>query len=332
MLIPFGLDFGLRPKMALLFDTAFVENYRKAECGGLAYFNVVDSEENEEPFEFGFMMKNEKYADLFLDSLLSWQEKSGGDSNAIDMEFLEQKNGEYLLSFGPNYRLTIDRMLPTHLKQYVVPLAFQVFQSKAGMRISPSFRLFRDKYIKGRKVAVRYYIVDENYSVRKKSERYFVKTEFKFSKEGELTGDSLYNPLINREIKKKKPPVKSKTDADVIDERMKKLADFFPLTYMRFFEEGWLAKITKTINTRYSSDQIFQAICNIILYERLKISDVPSKIDTSSAGHDLSLLEHLVNTHESFDSYFPDIAFFTKQSIEKQIRLDEKYFKTHSNK
>lgn len=331
MLRPFGLDFGLRPTMALLFDTTFVENYRKAECGGLAYFNLMDSEGNEEPFEFGFMMKNEKYADLFLDSLIAWQEKSDGNSNAIDMEFLEQKNGEYLLSFGPDLKLTINRMVPEHLKGYVIPIAIQAYQSKAGMRISPSFRLFRDKYVKGRKVAVRYYIVDENYKVRKKSERYFVKTEFKFSKEGELTGDSLYNPLINRAIKKEKPPKKLITDDDVKNERMKKLSYFFPLAQMRFFEENWLAEVTKSINKRYSSEQIFQAFCNILLLERLKKSNT-FRINTSSAGYDLSLLEYLIETHESFDSYFPDITFFTKQSLEKQIRLDEKYFKTYSDK
>ncbi|TCC88656.1 hypothetical protein EZ428_18640 [Pedobacter frigiditerrae] len=331
MLVPFGLDFGLRPTMALLFDTAFIENYRKAECGGLAYFNLADSKGNEEPYEFGFMMKNEKYAELFFDSLLGWQEKSGGDSNAIDMEFLEQKNGDYLLSFGPDLRLTIERMVPSHLKDYVIPMAIQAFQSKAGMRVSHSFRLFKDKYVKGRKVAVRYYIVDDNHRVRKKSERYFVKTEFKFSKEGELTGDSLYNPLINSELKKGKPPKKMMSGEDVITERMKKLGEFFPLAHMRFYEEDWVSEITKTINTRYSRDQVFQAICNILLFERLKRNDA-SKVKTDSAGYDLSLLEHLIETHESFDSYFPETSFFTKQSIEKQIRLDEKYFKTHSNK
>lgn len=330
MLLPFGLDYGLRPKMTLMFDTAFIENFQKAECGGLAYFNCLDSEGNEEPFELGFMMKNEKYAELFMDSLTAWKDSSNGDSRAIYMEFLEKINGEYLLSFGPDLKLTTSRMIPSHLEEYVFPMAIQSLQTKAGMRVSPSFRLFRDKYIEGRKIAVRYCTVDDNYRIQKKSERYIVKTEFKFSKEGQLTGDSLYNPLINPEFKKDKPPRLSTADKEVIDERMRKLSEFFPLTHMRYFDEGWLSETTKTINKRYSQEHIFQALCNIILFERLKKKD-SLKLNTTAAGFDLKIIDYLVENYESFDSFFPEDVIFTKQSVEKQIRLDEKYFKINSN-
>jgi len=331
MLSNFGLDYGIRPMMNLLMDISFIEHFEKAKCEGLAYLPCLNEEGIEEPFEFGFMMRNEEYANRFLDSLILWQDKSNGDSKAVDLEFYEQNNGDYLLSIGPDVRITMDRMIPQHIKDFVYPMSICAYQAKGGMRISHHYRSFRDRYVEGRKIAVRYYIVNDKYQLLKASERYFVKKEFKFSKEGQLTGDSLMNPILNRNISKEKPPKVYPLDERVQSERIEKLRTFFPLIHLKYFEEQWLEEVRSSINKRYIDGQIFQAICNLVLLERLKVEN-PSGINTNLKGYDLEVIRHLSETYESFDSIFPDDTFFTKQRIEKQIRLDEQYFKNNANK
>jgi len=330
MLTQFGMDYGLRPPMMLIADTVFVENFQKAKCQGLVYMSTAEADKNI-PFEFGFMMQKEEYAELFLDSLISWKEKSEGKSTAIDFEFLEKLNGEYMLSIAPNMRMFIDRMVPDHLADFVIPLAMQAYQAKDGMRIGENYLNFRDNYLEGRKIAVRYYLVDNSFAITKKSERYLVKTEFKFSKEGELQGDSEFNPLLNKQIKKSKPPKVEFDDPKFLEDRTNNLKYFFPITIQKLTQQEWLTDYIKSINNRYSSDQIRQAVANLILFERLRLSK-STDIETIKPGYGFSIIRYLAENHESFDSFFPDEEFFSKQIIEKQIRLDEKYFKLIANK
>lgn len=329
MLIQFGIDYGLRPKFGIIGDISFQENYDKAKCKGLVYVHCPDSTGKEMPCEFGFMMQEERYAEKFLDSLIAWKEKLD-DSRAIDLEFFEYKNGDYLLSISPNIKLLIESIIPDHLRDHVDPAVVQMYQGKGGMKISQNYRNFKENYLKGRNIAVRYFLVNEHNQIIKRSEKYFVKTEFKFSIENNLDDESKLNPILNRNIKRSKPPKIKKDDREFIDNRNKKLKYFFPVTYQRLRNEGWLSEVVSEINKRYSMDQIIQAVSNLIFMERLKQNDT-IKIDTARSGYDLELIKYLSENYESFNSYFPDSSIFNKQKIEKQIRLDEQYFKKQTN-
>lgn len=329
MITKFGMDYGLKPPLMLVPDISFFENYPKAECQGLVYVSCPDTTGREIPCEFGFMMKNEKYADLFLDSLISWQEKSK-TSKAVDLEFFEKLNGEYMLTIGTDMRLFMERMIPEHLSDFVSPLSVSAYHSKGGMQISKNYENFRDNYLEGRKIAVRYFLTDENHTITKKSEKYFVKTEFKFSKEGDKNASPM-NPLLYKEVEHEKMPMTDPASEEFLGYRVAKLKYFFPVTHQKVHKKDWLLDVIRTINKRYTSDQIFQGICNLVMYERFKNTD-NREIKLSESGSGIPIIEYLVENHESFDSYFPDASYFTKQVLEKQIRRDEKYVKLNLNK
>lgn len=330
MLTQFGLDYGLKPDFAILSDTSFQQNFSKAKCIGLAYIHCPDKNGNRIPCELGFLVEDGDYADKFLDSLIAWKEKSG-DSKAVDLEFIEYLNGDYLLSISPNVPILIERIIPEHLREHVNPSVIFVAQGKGGMRISENYKDFRDNYVEGRNIAIRYFIVDKNNNISKRSEKYFLKTEFKFYKEGQLGETSLLNPLINTNIKRSRPPKIAKDNEEFIKRRSNKLRYFFPVTFQKLNTERWLEGNIKSVSTKYSLDQITQAVCNLILFERLKQSTVPI-INTVENGYDLKIIEYLSENYESYNSYFPETEHFTKQKVERQIRLDEKYFKKRNLK
>lgn len=231
-----------------------------------------------------------------------------------------------MLSISPNIPILIQRIIPEHLREHVNPIVISISQGKDGMRISENYKYFRDNYVEGKNIAIRYFIVDKDNNISKRSEKYFLKTEFKFYKEGQLDETSILNPLINTNIKKSRPPKITKDNDDFIKLRNNKLRYFFPVTVQKLKTEGWLEGIIKGVSTKYSADQITQAVCNLILFERLKQSNVPT-INTVENGYDLKIIEYLSETYESYNSYFPETETFTKQKIERQIRLDEQYFK-----
>lgn len=330
MLAQFGLDYGLKPDFVIISDTSFQQNFSKAKCIGLVYIHCPDKNGNKIPCELGFMVHDEDSAEKFLNSLISWKEKSG-DSKAVNLEFIEYLNGDYMLSISPNVPILIQRIIPEHLREHVNPSVVFAAQGKGGMRISQNYKDFKDNYVQGRNIAIRYFIVDKNNDIRKRSEKYFLKTEFKFYKEGQLDETSLLNPLINTNIKRSRPPKIIKDDKDFIKRRSNKLRYFFPVTIQKLKSEGWLEGIINGVSTKYSEDQITQAVCNLILFERLKQSNVPT-INTAEKGYDLKIIEYLSETYESYNSCFPETESFTKQKIERQIRLDEQYFKKRNLK
>ncbi|MNJ86522.1 hypothetical protein D3C87_40230 [compost metagenome] len=328
----FGMDYGLKPTMAVAGDFSFVENFQKAVCKGLAYITCPDTNGEPIPCEIGFMMKEEKYAELFLESLISWKENSNGDSQAVDLHFFEQNNGEYMLSISANVMMFMSKMIPEHIIDHVSPLSIIAYQSKGGMQIGENYKIFKDQYLQGRKIVVRYFIVDNDNALIKRSEKYLIKSEFKFSKEGEVDDDNLPNPLINKSTKKRKPQKIESDDPSVLETRKQKLHYFFPITCNRMEKQGWLSELVSTINPRYSQEQIIQSICNIVLHERLLLHGNSAGFLSDDKGFSLNLIEYLAENHESFDSFFPEDSFFTKQIIEKQIRVDEKFFKLNSTK
>jgi hypothetical protein len=320
------MDYGVKPKMILVSDMEFQSELQAANFTGFIYQFCPDLSGELIPAEVGFRFENEEHAEKFLYSLIAWREKSAGNSKAVNMDFVELKDGDYTIVVSADMELFMDRMVPEHLRDRINPITMMASRSLRIIDQSGNFKQFRDKYIEGRRIIVRYFMFDPDGKIRP-SEKYLIKTEFNFFKEDELPSDSqAYFNLKGRSKKFAKPPKLSEEHPGISKQRNKDLKYFFPVLWDKLTTEHWLAEVVATVNKSYSREMVIQAICNLTLLERLKKENV-HQIDVNKPGLDLDVISHLSQTFESFDSYIPDDAYFTKQVIEKQIRSDAKFLK-----
>lgn len=322
----FGMDYGIKPKMILVSDMTFVSELQEAKFNGFIYVFCPDYNGDLVPSEVGFRFENEEHAEKFFDSLVSWREKSNGNSKAVNLEFVELNGGDYTIVVSPDMEMFIERMIPDYMRDRIDPLTMVASRNFRIIDQSGNFKNFRDKYVEGRRIVVRYYTFEKDGTVRP-SEKYFIKTEFSFYKEDELPKDSqAYLNLKGRKKDLKRPPKIAADHPELIKQRSKDLNYFFPVTLDKLNTENWLNEVIGTINKSYTKDQVIQAICNLILLERLKRDD-KHQIDINKRGYDLDIIYYLTETFESFDSHFPEDKYFTKQAVEKQIRSDAKFLK-----
>lgn len=334
MLKDFGMDYGLKPRLMLMADFTFADYFQKGKCIAIIFVHCPDSVGNQITTELGFLFEVEEYAEKFMDCVMRWVEDSGDDGDAVDLEFIERLNGDYLVAIAPNFDRFLKRMISPLLIERVDPLSSMMTQGKDGMRIGENYSLFKSQYAKGRRIPVRAFIGKEG-KVQKVIERYFVKTEFRFSKEGELSHDSLGHGLLAKKDKRFKPKDfkrKGSVDMEPIEKRrMEELSHFYPLTLDKIEREGWLRDVIASIPRHISRAEVIQAICNIVLLERLKQNN-PREVKTVGPGHDMNILQHLIQDVESFSNYFPPTELFTKSLIQKQTKLDKKYLTEYLQK
>lgn len=332
MIRNFGLDYAVKPRLILVADHDFHIALDKANFTALLYVFCPDYFDNENPCEIGFRFENEPFAETFLNCLIAWIEKSDGDPNAVEFTFLELNNGDYKLVISPNMELFRKRMIPQHLIDHVDPIMMVGARGLTIINRSDNYKKFKDKFIDGRRIIVRYYIANgEN---MKPSEKYFIATSFKFYSQKDVPENNIAYYQIEENIKKKKnlkPPKLQINDHSVLTERINRLKYFFPITYDNLVHNNWLESIISTINKSYSIEQKVQAICNLILLERLKLNN-PNSVDINRKDYHMAITEHLVGVFESFDSFIPPDEYFTKSKIENQVRMDAKFLKEHLSK
>ncbi|UYQ92834.1 hypothetical protein MKQ68_22395 [Chitinophaga horti] len=333
MITNFGFDYGVKPRMILVSDQSFVEYFDKGKCIGMIYVNCPDSTGKLLPTEIGFNFEVEEYAQLFIETLVRWVEQSGNDERAVHMEFIDMKNGDYMVAFAQDKELFCKRMLHGMLEDRVDPILFFFYKGKT-MQTGRNYAQFKQNYVQGRRIIVRAFVGIGTGAEEKILLPYFIKSSFQFSKEEDLPSDSIAHSLL---VKKDKPltknNIKRKTPVDheaIATRRRQDLSYFFPVTIDRINRQEWLAEVIKTIPPHFSQQQIQQAICNMILAERLKQES--SELKTAGPGHDMNLLRYLVETIESFDSYFPPDNFFTKPLIKQQLKRDKDYLTDYLSK
>jgi hypothetical protein len=333
MITNFGIDYGVKPRMILVADQSFVEYFDKGKCIGMIYVNCPDSTGKLSPTEIGFNFEVEEYAQLFMETLVRWVEQSGNDEKAVQMEFIDMINGDYMVAFAQDQELFCKRMLPGMLEDRVDPILFFFYKGKE-MQTGRNYAQFKQNYVQGRRIIIRAFVGFGTGAKGKVLPSYFIKSSFQFSKEENLPPNSIAHSLL---VKKDKPLtrniIKRKTPVDheaIAARREQELTYFFPVTIDRISRQGWLVEIIKTIPPHFSQQQVQQAICNIILTERLKQES--SELKTNGPGHDINLLRYLLETIESFDSYFPPDNFFTKPLIKQQLKRDKDYLTDYLSK
>lgn len=333
MVANFGMDYGVRPRMILMADQSFAEYFDKAKCIGMMYINCPDASSDLIPTEIGFNFEVEEYASKFIAELVRWVKESGDDERAIDLEFIDLNNGEYMVAFGPNREMFSKRMLPDYLEDRVDPLLF-MFSKGKELSTGKNYAQFKKNYKQGRRIIVRAFVGFKDGQQGRILNEYFIKSAFSFIKEDDLTQESLGYYLLkakNKPITKKSLKRTAPVNYEPIDNRRTdELAYFFPITIDKIRRKGWLSETIQSIPAHIDHKHIEQAICNLILTERLRKQS--SDLKTTGPGHDMNILQYLLDSIEAFDSYFPEDAFFTKALIKQQLKRDKDFLTDYLSK
>jgi hypothetical protein len=329
-----GYEYGVKPHMIVLGDIEFSKYFVAAKCLGLLYVFSVDDRNNHIPAQIAFLFQNEDPARKFFDCLMSWIERSNNNGDAVSIDFIENNTGGYTIAIFPEINMLIDRNVPEGLRDKISPKMIVETQFKEIDKVSPSYQAFKTNYKKGEKIVVGYVIGTFN-KIEKKSDKYFFKTEFNFFEKGNIPQNSsaeMYDFIQNKKNFSKenrpKPPIE--TEEEISERRLIEIKTFFPVTFNKLNNQGWLNDLIQGLNKKYEKDIIIQAICNIILFERLK-KDKEISSGFIKTGYHINILNYLVSTFESFSSYFPDNDFFSIERIENQIKNDQRELKNYLN-
>ena len=317
-----GYEYGIKPRFLLAGDVEFSKYFVDSNCLGLMY--MFDRVENI-PIKILFMFQNEKPAENFFGCLLRWVEQSNNNGDAVDIEFIEGNKEGYTIVIAPNKEHLIERLVPPLLKNEIEPIIMVPMQFKKIETASPSFRLLRDRWSMVKSIVIGYVIMS-NGTIKNQSEKYFTKSKFKFYKDSSATTTKIsdvYQRVKMTEHGDKDQYLESLNKPEEIKlHRMNALRKYFPITYSKLEQQSWLTNIISNMSAKYELTYIYQAICNLILFERLKqIDNLPN--DFTGTGYPTNILEYILSTHESFKSYYPNDDFFTAEKIIIQISNDK---------
>lgn len=328
-----GFDYGLKPHLVLIGDPEFSNLFKAAKCIGLSYEFSKDKENLIRPESLSFIFENEKPAKDFFNILLNWIDKSNGDGNAVALDFIETNEGGYVVGISPDMRRFIDRMVPKSHKEKVSPVAMMCTQFKEIPTLSKNYLEFKNNIKNIDQFSIGYVIVEKE-KITKKGEKHFIKTEFSFFEENNIPEDHML--ISYHAVKKQSDFIKKPTTKrpklplkELGERRLLEMRSYLPLTLNRL-QNKWLEIIIEKLEKEYEKDQIVQAICNLTIFERIK-QNVDLSSDFTSQGYPNRILDYLLFTFESFDSYYPDDDFYTEEKIIQQIQNDKneltQYFK-----
>ncbi len=329
-----GYDYGVKPFFMIVGDIEFSDLFKKADCKGMLYIFGKEDTGEMVPVQMAFLFQNEEPAEKFLDILLGWIAKSNNDGDAVSIEFIENDKGGYTLSISPEINRFHDRMIPKHLKNKVTPIFMIQTHFKEIDTLGQNYLNFKANYKKSKKIAIGY-VIGTPTKIEKQSKKFFTKTEFDFYKQNEIPSSSVavsYNAtqeLSSFDPKNlPKPPKESREEISI--RRISEMKFLLPLTYNKL-NNLWLGKVQKKLNSKYDTEIIKQAICNLTIFERLKQINELSP-DFTELGYPNRILEYLLSTYESFDSFYPTDDFYTEDQIIRQIQNDQKELETYLSK
>jgi len=329
-----GFDFGVKPEVVLLGDMQFTNYFQEGRCIALSYaFDRDPKLLGAIPSNLFFVFENEIPATKFFDSLLRWIENSDNDAEAVELTFFEDKDGGYTVSISQERERFIKRMVPEHLTDRVSPMMMLQTQYKKIHVLGQNYIHFKNNYKKSPGISVGYGILNKDGSMRC-SKKSFLKKEFFFSKDSAInfnTASKEYEVMQRPDRFEKSKRMPKDTLEEIQLRRKHELKSLLPLTNHKL-SNHWLGDLQDHFKNEYEADVVYQAICNLLLFERIKKDTVwASKFAEPHERHGHFLLEYLVTTHESFDSYIPHENFFDVQKLERQLTLDKKeledYFK-----
>lgn len=324
-----GYDYGIKPIWMVLGDIEFSELFIKANCNGVVYIFYKDDKGEKIPVQMAFIFENEKPANKLLDILLGWVERSNNDGDAVGIDFIEKNDGGYAIAIFPEMEKLLERTIPKYLRDKVVPLIMVVTHYKTMDSLGENYLNFKANHKKRGKISIGYAIGNQ-YKILKQSDKYFIKTEFNFYKENNIPPDSMaagYKLSDKTPTQSNHLSPKKQSKKEISQRRIQEIKSLMPLTLNKL-KNQWLATIQDKLKTTHAPEIIYQAICNLIVFERMKLLD-KSEADSEKQDCSINILTYLLDNFESFDSYCPPDEFFTEELIVKQILNDQKVLKDY---
>ncbi len=329
-----GYDYGVKPFFMIVGDLEFSDLFKKADCKGILYIFGKEDTGEMIPVQIAFLFQNEEPAEKFLDILLGWVTKSDNEGDAVSIDFIENDKGGYTLAIYPEINRFQERMIPKHLKNKVSPIFMIQTHFKKIDTLGQNYLNFKSNYKKAKNIAIGY-VIGTPTKIGKQSKKYFTKKEFNFYKENEIPSSSMaisYNATKSHSSfdpnTLPKPPKESLEEISL--RRISEMKSLLPLTYNKL-NNLWLGEIQKKLSPKYDREIIRQAICNLTIFERIKqISELSP--DFTELGYQNRILEYLLSTYESFDSYYPTDDFYKEDQIIRQIQNDKKELESYLSK
>lgn len=321
-----GFDFGIKPNYMIVGDIEFPVLFQQAECLGIAYiFEKINNKLL--PVQIAFQFKNKEPADKVMSIFMNWVSRSNNDGDAVDLTFIEKKDGTYAVAISPEQNRLIQRLVPKDLLKRVNPLLTVMTHFKQMQTQSKNYFNFKENIKDIEKIAVGYVVGDPNQKDNWGKE-FFKKKVFSFVKEGEIPQGSNAISYGAKGTKLGKEKTLPKDSIEQISERrITEIRTLMPITLHKI-QNLWLSDLVGKLMEAYNDIVIKQAICNLIVEARIKkdtVSDQPIKVG------EIERLQFLISTYESFDSYYPDDNFFTIEKIKEQINKDQKTLADYLN-
>lgn len=255
-----GHDYGIKPFTMVVSDFGFIDFFSKADWLGLMYL-FGESGKEMVPVEIGFFFRNREPAAAFMELLMSWSKDSQEGQDVLDIDFIEKKNGKYVIAITPNIDSLSSRLVPDYLRDKVTQLTVTPFHFKE-LDISENFKLLKENYINGTEIPVGYFIGSPDLTSKapRKGEGFFIKKNINFyneNDEGVQIVDK-YKRMSEKKFQKThdKPTAEEKAEntAAANARRLTEIQLYYPITYNKITKQHWLNEIYNQLNKKYPED------------------------------------------------------------------------------
>ena len=316
----FGYDYGIKPSVMIVGDISFNEYIQKAKILGFGYISIPQNALENVPLEVALIFENEVYGKKAMQCFMNWINASNGNGDALGLDIIEHKDDNgYTLCFYQDIDCLIKSTVPEHIREWVTPLYAGFTYFKVIDNVSENFTKFKKalKFSKCHILAGSRSRVYTEYPA-------IVKSKMNVFKEGNIPENShlqVYGVKKGISIKNGKKEFDKVMSKDAEENREKNIKYFYPITYQKVTNQGYLNKIVSELGTDYDRVIILQAICNLTLYNRL---EKEGRTEVLGKDYYMEILQYLLDSYESIRSYFPDEGLYTKEMIIEQIKLDKK--------
>lgn len=317
-------DYGTSPNMMIIGDIDLFDSLN--DWRGILY-KILQSRNGQKFFvDLALLFENKELAEKSYD-LFDRNRKKYETDEIVDIIFVETENG-YRVFILENMEKLIEKTIPTHLKKWVIPTYTNIVKPLTVLRKSKEFLMFKEYRKNNKKTSIR---ISHSYINSIGEPILILKKGFMIKNISILTEDEAKKNLmiknyfiddingIKKECEENKKILFNISEEEKIEKRKKVLKYFYPLTMNKILYEEYLKQEIEDLNKRYEITLIYQAICNLILKYRLEKKKVYFRTWKS-----LNFLEYLLQSPETFKSFYPEEKYFSLGRIENQIKFQNK--------